>query len=323
MRIAVLVLAASVLCLAQAPQPRLVVAETHHDFGTLAPASEAAHRFKLVNQGSADLHISQVKPSCGCTSSVVGQKTLTPGDSTEVEVTFHTAGILGHAQKTVEVQSDDPAQPSLILTFEAEVRAVASLSREQVAFRNLAPRSHVRASVTITSGTGHPLHIADMELSEAPWLGVATREEGDHAFVDLELLASRLPPAQLSGRDTLTVHVVNPQPSVLHLEVQWEKRPPVVAAPARVAWAEAAGRTLEAAVVLRQPQGRPFRILSARTSNPLLQVTGLPKGAAVRQTVKVVLGAEAKPGQYDDRVFLVLDTPGHPEFPLRVAAALR
>ena len=300
MRVAVLALAASILCPAQTPQPRLVVPEPHFDFGTLAPASEGVHRFRLVNQGSADLHIKAVKPTCGCTSSVVGQQVVTPGDNTEVEVTFHTAGVSGHARKTVEVQSKD-----LVL------------------FPNLTPRSHLRTSVTIASGTGHAIHIADMDLSEAPWLGVATREEGERAFVDLELLASRLPPSQLSGVDTLTVHVVNPQPSILHLSVRWERRPPVVATPARVAWAEAAGRGLEQAVILRQPQGKPFRILSARTSNPLLRVTGLPKGAAARQTVKVALDAAAKPGQYDERVFLVLDTPGHPEFPVRVSAALR
>ena len=323
MRVAVLALAASILCPAQTPQPRLVVPEPHFDFGTLAPASEGVHRFRLVNQGSADLHIKAVKPTCGCTSSVVGQQVVTPGDNTEVEVTFHTAGVSGHARKTVEVQSDDPVSPSFLLTFEAEVRAVASLSKDLVLFPNLTPRSHLRTSVTIASGTGHAIHIADMDLSEAPWLGVATREEGERAFVDLELLASRLPPSQLSGVDTLTVHVVNPQPSILHLSVRWERRPPVVATPARVAWAEAAGRGLEQAVILRQPQGKPFRILSARTSNPLLRVTGLPKGAAARQTVKVALDAAAKPGQYDERVFLVLDTPGHPEFPVRVSAALR
>jgi len=92
--------------------------------------------------------------------------------------------------------------------------------------------------------------------------------------------------------------------------------------PARVAWAEASGHPLSATLVLKHVEGQPFRLLSARTSQALLQVTGLSAKAAVRQRVQVTLGAAAQPGTYDEKVFLTLDTPGHPEVAVRVVATL-
>ena len=59
------------------------------------------------------------------------------------------------------------------------------------------------------------------------------------------------------------------------------------------------------------------------TSNPLLTVTGIRPGAAVRQEVQVQFSSKATPGVYDERAFLTLDTPGHPELEIRVAASLR
>ena len=315
---------AAVLAPAQTPgQPRLVVPAPHHDFGHLAPGVEATHRFRVRNEGQAPLHITRVRPSCGCTSTVVGAEVLAPGAATEIEVTFHTTGLVGHAQKTVEVFSDDPGHPSFILTFAAEVEAPATLAKDEVLFQDLKAGDRRQQSVRLFSGTRQPIAVTQVDLAATPWLGVATRYEGHDAWLDLDLLARNLPPGKLSGLEEVTLHLVNPMPSVLHLAVRWEKRPPVVAVPSQVAWAEAAGHELTASVMLTQPEGKPFRILFARTSNPALQVSDLAQTAAARQTVQVTLSGTATPGRYTDKVFLTLDTPGQPEFELRVSAVLR
>ena len=308
---------------AHAPaQPRLIVEDAHHDFGTLAPGVAAVHRFQVRNDGAAPLHISQVRASCGCTSTVIGASVLAPGATTEIEVTFHTAGVVGHAQKTVEVMSDDPVSPSLLLTFEAEVSAAAVLVDDHVQFEDLTPDVRRQMSVRIQSSTRQPILVTQVDLSPAPWLGVSTHPQENDVWVDLDLQARSLPPGKLSGTDEVTLHVANPRPSTLHLSVRWAKRPPVTALPSQLAWAEAAGRSLGAKVALTQAEGKPFRVLSARTSSPLLQVSGLSSTAAARQTFRVTLSGDARPGQHTEKVFLVLDTPGHPEFEFRVSAAL-
>lgn len=322
MRLGVLILLVSSLCWAQG-RPKLVLEDPHYDFGTIEGSQVVHHPFKASNGGDAPLTISQLNPSCGCTSTVLGQKTLAPGESTELEVSFNPFGYRGTVQKTVEVVSDDPDAPSQTLTFDADVQAPVLASTQEVFFLDLAPRDRRKATVTLESTTGQPITLRTVDLSEAPWLGVATRELGKVLKVDFDLHARRLPPGRLSGTDTVTLHLVNPTPSQVNLRVTWEQRPPVVFSPARVAWSQPAGQELTTTVTLRSRANLPFRILSARTSHPLLTVTGLSGQAATRQSVQLRLDASAPAAVYAEKAFLTLDTPGHPELAIPVAAVLR
>jgi hypothetical protein len=221
------------------------------------------------------------------------------------------------------VESDDPAQPVQALTFQAEVLPAVITATDQVWFRDLARNYRRKASVKLETGTGQPIRLNDVEMSKAPWLGVATREEGRNLWVDFDLLARSLPKGQLSGTDTVTLQVANPNPSSVLLSVHWTLLAPVTAKPARVAWAEPAGQDLRASVQLDSRDHKPFRILSARTTNPLLRVATLPATAAARQSIQMLLSQAARPGEYDEKAILTLDTPGHPEFEIRVLASLR
>ena len=324
MRLAALAFFVPALCLAQTQElPRLVVEPPQHDFGKLAPDTRATHRFTLSNTGNAPLVIGPVNASCGCTSTVVGKTTLAPGESTELEVTLSTVGLQGAVRRTVQILSNDPIDASQTVAIEAEVLADVTPSTTTVLFQDLRPGDRRKASVKLASGTSQTIVLGGVDLSPAPWLGVATREAGRDLFVDFDLLARRLPPGRLYGTDTVALHLTNPRPSVVNLSVRWELRAPVRATPERVAWAEAAGRELLQSVRLESRARKPFRILSARTSNPLLEVRGLAPGAAATQTVQLLFSAAAAPGIYDEKAFLTLDGPGHPEFVIRVAAALR
>jgi hypothetical protein len=207
-----------------AAQPRLVLAAARHDFGPIEPARAVSHRFTATNAGTSTLTISRLRPSCGCTSTVVGQQILAPGESTELEVAFNPAGMRGKVEKTVQVVSDDPARPIQLLTFQAEVLPEIRVSTEEVVFTGLSRRDRRKASVKLETGTGQPIVVRDVELSEAPWLGVATREVGDDLWVDFLLVARKLPPGKGSGIDTIALHVANPRPSVVNLTVRWALR---------------------------------------------------------------------------------------------------
>ena len=54
----------------------------------------------------------------------------------------------------------------------------------------------------------------------------------------------------------------------------------------------------------------------------MLQVLGISPRAGATQRVQLLLSSAARPGQYDEKAFLTLDTPGHPEFEVRVSASL-
>jgi len=323
-RLPLIVLCVPALVAAQAPaRPRIVLETLDYDFGPLAANTSVSHRFKLSNGGSAPLAISRLNPSCGCTSTVRGKQALAPGESTELEVTFTTGGASGPTRKSVEVVSNDPVRPVLVLNFTADVSPAVKADTDTVRFEDLEPSDQPMASVKVATATDLPLHLEDVQLSHAPWLGVTTREEGRELWVDFHLVASKLPPGKLSGTDTVTLQLSNPNTSFLKLTAYWEKRAPVIATPTRVAWSRPAGQEQAADLRLDSRNHKPFRILAAQTSNPLLRVLGVSPKAASSQVLHLRLSATAPPGVYEEKAILTLDTPGHPELEVRVVASLR
>ena len=110
---------------------------------------------------------------------------------------------------------------------------------------------------------------------------------------------------------------------IIPIQIQWQLRSSIRSSPASVAWVESAGKELRKPLTLKQVDGKPFRVLSAKATNPLIRVEGLGQAAAKEQALVVVLGKEARPGRYSERLTLTLDDPDQPELELRVSAALR
>jgi hypothetical protein len=322
MRIPALVLLAPVVCLAQAA-PHISFDATHFDFGKIPGDVKVSHRFKVTNTGQAPLNITRLNPSCGCTSTVIGKWTLAPQESTEVEVSFNPAGFRGVSRKSIQVISDDPASPTTTLTFEADVVREVMPSTESVFFQDLVRSVPRKVSVKLSSGTDRPVTLTEAKAPGAPYLTAALRQDGKDAWVDITLDGHKIPAGRQVGADAIIVRTSNPKVPTVTLTVQWEMRASVTADPLRVAWSETVGQELHAKVVLKQVDGKPFRILSSKTTNPVLTVEGITKNAAARHEIEVVLSAEARPGLYTEKVVLTLDDPNQPELELRVSASLR
>jgi hypothetical protein len=322
MRIPALVAFASVVCLAQAV-PHLTLDTTHFDFGKISADTKVSHRFKVTNTGKAPLNITRLNPSCGCTSTVLGKWTLTPDESTEIEVTFNPAGFRGISRKSIQVVSDDPASPTTTLTFEADVVREIMPSTDSVFFQDVVRTVPRKTSIKLSSDSDRPVALTEAKAPGAPYLGMALRQDGNDAWVDITLDGRKIPAGRQLGADAVFIRTANPKVPNVTITVQWELRPSVTTDPLRVAWAEPAGTELRHSVVLKQVEGKPFRILSAKTTNPFLSVSGISKTAAARQEVQVVLAPESKAGLYTEKVLFTLDDPDQPDLELRVTASLR
>lgn len=326
MSISALTLLVPALVAAQAPappQPHINFDSLHFDFGKIPGDAKVVHRFKVTNTGKATLNITRLNPSCGCTSTVLGKWSLAPEESTEVEVTFNPAGFGGLSRKSVQVVSDDPANPMVTLTFQADVVREVNPSTETVFFQDVVRTVPRKASVRLSSGNNRPVRVTDTRAPGASWLSAKTRPEGNDAWVDITLDGRKIPTSKMVGADPVIIRTTSSKVPSVTIMVQWEMRPSVTADPVRVAWAEAAGQELTAKVVLRQTDNKPFRILSARATGIHLKLSDLPKDAAPRQEFQVILPADTPAGLYTEKINLTLDDPDQPQLELRVSAALR
>ena len=75
----------------------------NYDFGVLIEGEKVSHVFKFKNTGTADLVITKVSSSCGCTVVDFSNAPVPPGGEGKIEVVFNSAGTRGYQHKKIRV----------------------------------------------------------------------------------------------------------------------------------------------------------------------------------------------------------------------------
>jgi len=110
-----------------AAAPKLVIVEEKKDVGTV-PKGEVVHAtFVLRNEGKADLHITDVKPSCGCTAPEY-DKTIKPGAEGKIVLNVDTKTFQGPISKSALILTDDPEKPQITVFVMANVKPYVETS---------------------------------------------------------------------------------------------------------------------------------------------------------------------------------------------------
>jgi Protein of unknown function (DUF1573) len=111
----------SSLSFAQLMSPKLVIQQTEYDFGDIKQGEKVTHMFVLTNGGGDLLKLTNIHASCGCTAALPEKDELGPGESTNLKVTFNSAGRFGRQKKLVRIESNDPDNPTAIITIKANI----------------------------------------------------------------------------------------------------------------------------------------------------------------------------------------------------------
>ena len=82
--------------------------------------------FTIHNRGDAPLHLTRVKPACGCTLADYDEF-IAPGESGEIRVTVHTKALNGEVARAIAVDTNDPNQARLNLSIRVVVRASVAI----------------------------------------------------------------------------------------------------------------------------------------------------------------------------------------------------
>ena len=109
------------LLAASGAAPTIRFDRTTHDFGAIPSNQKQDFSWAYHNDGKAPLTIIAMTPSCGCTASVADPKSVPPGGSGALKITYDPAGQSGDVRKTLTVVTNDPTYPRTILTILAKV----------------------------------------------------------------------------------------------------------------------------------------------------------------------------------------------------------
>lgn len=113
-----------------ASQPRspgqIELSATEFDFGTIPNTGPVSQLFQVRNTGEGLLEITGVSTSCGCTTAEIDNRSLDPGETTDLKVAYDPLahdGATGQFMRIVYVRSDDPDTPEASLTLHVVVVA--------------------------------------------------------------------------------------------------------------------------------------------------------------------------------------------------------
>ncbi len=100
--------------------PRIEFKTDFYDFGSVKQGEKLTYAFEYKNTGTADLLITDVIPSCGCTVPKYDKKPIKPGKKGEISVIFNTKGRTGSQYKEVHIKSN-AENGAKTLTFKANI----------------------------------------------------------------------------------------------------------------------------------------------------------------------------------------------------------
>jgi len=80
--------------------------QKEYDFGDITEGDVVEGTFTVFNKGKTDLIITEVKPSCGCTTPDWTKEAIEPGKTGEIKFKFNSAGRKGKQNKSITIRSN-------------------------------------------------------------------------------------------------------------------------------------------------------------------------------------------------------------------------
>lgn len=103
-------------------QGALKFKQEKHDFGTITEGTVATYSFEFTNTGKTPVVISNVQPSCGCTTPDWTREPVMPGKTGKVTASYNSAGRPGNFNKTVTVMNNGQVS-QIVLSIQGNVAA--------------------------------------------------------------------------------------------------------------------------------------------------------------------------------------------------------
>lgn len=95
--------------------------QTVLDYGKVKPGSDGNRKFIVKNTGDKPLIISNVRPSCGCTTPDWTKDPIMPGKTGEIKVHYNTNIVGPVTTKLIEVFSNDPENQRSVVHIKVHV----------------------------------------------------------------------------------------------------------------------------------------------------------------------------------------------------------
>jgi hypothetical protein len=198
-----------------ASKARIKFEQDIFDFGSIPRGATVVHEFKFHNVGQGLLEVTDVRPTCGCTTAPLSSNNIAPGESATIKAYFNSEKFNGRVKKEIYVNTNDPINPYLKVSFTATINdpvLPVTVSPNLADFGSLKSGTSGQAKVAVTNNDGDPLDIAIIEQS-APGVVTAKIESGTLKPNESAELVLRLAPQEQAGelKESITFDIKGSQ----------------------------------------------------------------------------------------------------------------
>lgn len=221
---------------ADKPEPKAVVPEPIHDFGTVEKTAKPSYDFEIRNEGQAPLLIREVRPECSCTVASF-DKSIAPGASGKVHIDFDPLEVAGPLKKGAVVFTNDPAAPEIHLTMLATVKPALQIQPGYARYMYVQKEMPGVIHQTIWSVDGSPFRVLDVKspysfLKVAFWEAKTEERLPDHPGKQWRVSTTLDPEAPVGPLEKMVeITTDNPKQRVLELPVSGFVRPVIAVTP--------------------------------------------------------------------------------------------
>ena len=168
--------------------PKIQFDKTVYDFGKTGEVHQVGGTFVFHNVGDGVLTLEKPATSCGCTVANLKSNTLKPGEVGELSFTLNVGPGRATLQKHITVTSNDPKNPKVDLTVQAEYIPIYEVTPLNFYVDNLRVDSTTNVVVTVARTDNKKLVLTGAEGSK-PWIQakLAPGITNDSARVSIEL----------------------------------------------------------------------------------------------------------------------------------------
>lgn len=133
-----------------------------HDFGTVARGAKVTYGFKFKNLYKEDLHIREVRSSCGCTSPRAAIDTVKSLETSEIIAELNTRSFIGQKQATITIVFDKPMYAEVQLNVAAKIRSDVVFHPGEIVFESVTQGSPSEKSIEVAYAGRNDWKIVDI-----------------------------------------------------------------------------------------------------------------------------------------------------------------
>lgn len=237
---------------------------TSHDFGHVAHGAKTEFAFEFQNTYEEDVHIAEVRSSCGCTTPTVSKTTLKTWEKAAIITTFNTKSFQGQRNSTITVVIDRPFRAEVQLTVTGYIHNEVDFQPGSIVFGDVEQGTAVQQKVAVTFYGRSNWNITDVRSANENLeveLSDAIRQQGRTVYNMTVRLKGDAPAGYIN--DTLTLVTDDRNIPTVPLAVEGKVTPALTVSPGSLFLGVLEpGQSVTKQLVVRAK--KPFKIVGIR-----------------------------------------------------------